>query len=143
MLGKPRKRKPTKVDSLIGQNSRIFGDIHFGGGLHVDGVIKGNVFADSDERAMLTVSDRGTIEGEVRVPYIILHGLVNGDVYANEHVELASSARVEGNVYYALIEMAMGAEVNGKLIRITEEQRAPLALDHDEPLPEAEESQDL
>jgi len=67
----------------------------------------------------------------VRVPHIILNGLVRGDVYANEHVELASSARVEGNVYYALIEMAMGAEVNGKLVRIVEDQRTPLALDHD------------
>ncbi len=131
MLGKAKKRKPTKVDSLIGQQSRVLGDIRFGGGLHVDGTIKGNVVADGDERATLTVSDRGTIEGEVRVPYIILNGLVKGDVHATEHVELASSARVEGNVYYALIEMAMGAEVNGKLVRIVEEQRAPLALDHD------------
>lgn len=141
MLVKSKKRRPTKVDSLIGQQSRIMGDIRFGGGLHVDGTIKGNVASDGDERATLTVSDRGTIEGEVRVPYIILNGLVKGDVYASEHVELASSARVEGNVYYALIEMAMGAEVNGKLVRITEDQRAPLALDHDSGLPEAEKAQ--
>ena len=141
MLGKVKKRKPTKVDSLIGQNSRVTGEVRFGGGLHVDGSIKGNVVADDDERATLTVSDRGTIEGEVRVPYIILNGLVKGDVFANEHVELASSARVEGNVYYALIEMAMGAEVNGKLVRISADQRAPLALNHDGPLPEAEKAQ--
>lgn len=131
MLGKSKKRKPNRVDSLIGQQSQILGDIRFGGGLHVDGTIKGNVAADSDERATLTVSDRGTIEGEVRVPYIILNGHVKGDVYASEHVELAASARVEGDVYYALIEMAMGAEVNGKLVRIAEPSRAPLALDHD------------
>ncbi|MCP5201755.1 MAG: polymer-forming cytoskeletal protein [Gammaproteobacteria bacterium] len=130
MLGKAKKRKPNRVDSLIGQQSHVLGDIRFGGGLHIDGTIKGNVSADGDERATLTVSDRGTIEGEVRVPYIILNGLVKGDVYANEHVELAASARVEGNVYYALIEMAMGAEVNGKLVRITDDQRPPLALDH-------------
>jgi cytoskeletal protein CcmA (bactofilin family) len=131
MLGRSKKRKPNRVDSLIGQQSQILGDIRFGGGLHVDGTIKGNVAADNDERATLTVSDRGTIEGEVRVPYIILNGHVKGDVYASEHVELAASARVEGDVYYALIEMAMGAEVNGKLVRIAEPSRAPLALDHD------------
>ena len=141
MLGKVKKRKPNKIDSLIGQNSRMIGDIRFGGGLHVDGSIKGSVIADADGKATLTVGDHGTIEGEVRVPYIILNGLVKGDVYANEHVELYAGARVEGNVYYALIEMAMGAEVNGKLVRISEDQRAPLALDHDKPLPEAEEAQ--
>jgi cytoskeletal protein CcmA (bactofilin family) len=138
MLGKSKKRKPTKIDSLIGQHSRVMGDIRFGGGLHIDGSIKGNVCSDGDERATLTVSDRGTIEGEVRVPYIILNGVVRGDVYANEHVELASSARVEGNVYYALIEMAMGAEVNGKLVRISDDHRIPLALDHDGRMLEAE-----
>lgn len=131
MFGKAKKRKPNRVDSLIGQQSHVLGDVRFGGGLHVDGTIKGNVSADGDERATLTVSDRGTIEGEVRVPCIILNGLVKGDVHASEHVELAASARVEGNVYYALIEMAMGAEVNGKLVRIAAAQRAPLALDHD------------
>ncbi len=138
MLGKAKKRKPNKVDSLIGQQSRILGDIRFGGGLHIDGAIRGNVTSDGDERSTLTVSDRGSIEGEVRVPYIILNGMVKGDVYANEHIELASSARVEGNVYYALIEMAMGAEVNGKLVRIADDQRAPLALDHEPRLLEAE-----
>ncbi|MCZ6774668.1 MAG: polymer-forming cytoskeletal protein, partial [Proteobacteria bacterium] len=66
MLGKIKKRKPNKVDSLIGQNSRMIGDIRFGGGLHVDGSIKGSVIADADGKATLTVSDRGTIEGEVR-----------------------------------------------------------------------------
>lgn len=135
MLRKNKKRKPTTVDSLIGQNSQIVGDFRFSGGLHVDGTVKGNVLADDDDHAMLTLSDRGTIEGEVKVPFIILNGVVKGDVYAREHVELAANARVEGNVFYRLIEMAMGAEVNGKLVRLTEEDNSPLALSHGTPEP--------
>ncbi|MEM7541033.1 MAG: polymer-forming cytoskeletal protein [Pseudomonadota bacterium] len=128
---KKRKRSNT-VDSLIGKNSQLLGDIRFAGGrLHIEGSVKGNVVAEGDGDASVTVSDCGTIEGEVRVPYVYLNGVVKGDVHAIEHVELAASARVEGDVYYALIEMAMGAEVNGKLVRITSEERAPLALDHD------------
>ena len=130
MSRKPKKRKPTKVDSLIGQQSTIVGDLSFGGGLHIDGTVRGNVETDGDDQATLTLSDRGTIEGEVRVPYIILNGVVNGDVHAFDHIELASSARVEGNVYYRLIEMAMGAEVNGKLVRLADEDHEPLALGH-------------
>jgi len=135
MLRKNKKRKPTTVDSLIGQNSQIIGDFRFSGGLHIDGTVKGNVLADEDDHAMLTLSDRGTIEGEVKVPFIILNGVVKGDVHAREHMELASSARVEGNVFYRLIEMSMGAEVNGKLVRIPEEDAAPLALSHGAPEP--------
>ena len=135
MLRKGKKRRPTTVDSLIGQNSQIVGDFRFSGGLHIDGAVKGNVLAADDDHAMLTLSDRGTIEGEVKVPYIILNGVVKGDVHAREHVELASSARVEGNVFYRLIEMSMGAEVNGKLVRIADEDASPLALSHGTPEP--------
>lgn len=110
------KSKSTKIDTLIGQNSELHGDVIFSGGLHVDGVIKGNVYAETDSGSILSVSERGLIEGEVRVPNIILNGSVNGDVHAADHIELAENAKVTGNVYYKLIEMMRGAEVNGNLV---------------------------
>lgn len=110
------KGKSTKIDTLIGQNSELHGDVIFSGGLHVDGVIKGNVYAESDSGSIISVSERGLIEGEVRVPNIILNGSVNGDVHAAEHIELAENAKVTGNVYYKLIEMVRGSEVNGNLV---------------------------
>jgi cytoskeletal protein CcmA (bactofilin family) len=45
---------------------------------------------------------------------------VKGDVRATERVELGPKARVIGNVQYKLIEMSIGAEVNGKLIHESE-----------------------
>lgn len=137
MLGKRKKRRAKRIDTLVGQHSKVLGDVHFKGGLHVDGSIKGNVYAEpDDDSATLSLSDHGSVEGEVRVPYVVLNGVVLGDVYASEHVELAANARVTGNVYYNLIEMAIGAEVNGKLVHHTEpapatevqpEQAEPLA----------------
>lgn len=117
MWGNKKKPKQTaQIDSLIGQNSEIHGDVVFKGGLHVDGVIKGNVMAEEGTESVITISERGTIEGEVRVPNVVVNGTVIGDVHALTHIELASEARVHGNVYYNLIEMAMGAEVNGNLV---------------------------
>ena len=68
------------------------------------------------------VSEDGRIEGDVRVPNLVLNGAVEGDVYASQRVELASHAKVTGNLYYNLIEMAMGAEVNGNLVHRVESQ---------------------
>lgn len=116
----PPKGKSTKIDTLIGQNSELHGDVMFSGGLHVDGVIKGNIFAESGSGSILSVSERGLIEGEVKVPNIMLNGSVKGDVHAAEHIELAEKARVTGNVYYKLIEMMRGAEVNGNLVHRAE-----------------------
>ncbi|MAK09128.1 MAG: cell shape determination protein CcmA [Rhodobacteraceae bacterium] len=115
---KNRKSRTSKVDSLVGKKARVLGEIRFSEGLHIDGLIKGNVVSDEDKPATLSVSNSGTIEGHVKVPNVIISGVVKGDVYSSDYVELGSTARIEGDVYYGLIEMAMGAEVNGKLVRI-------------------------
>jgi cytoskeletal protein CcmA (bactofilin family) len=110
------KPKPQRIDTLIGAGTRIIGDVQFSGGFHVDGHVKGNVDAPADSAATLSVSDSGVVEGSVAVPNVILNGTVKGDILAHDRVELGATARVTGNVYYALIEMEMGAEINGKLI---------------------------
>ena len=130
MWGNNRKRKSTRIDTLIGQQTEVQGDIKFSGGLHIDGTIKGNVIAERDSHSMLSLSEQGTIEGEVNVPFVVLNGVVIGDVHGGEHVELASKARITGNVYYNLIEMAIGAEVNGKLVHTQDTEELPMALNH-------------
>jgi len=122
MWGKSKSSttKTAKIDTLIGQNTELRGDVVFSGGLHVDGTIKGNVIADQESGSVLSVSERGLIEGEVRVPNVVLNGCVVGDVHATNHIELAAHARVKGNVYYKIIEMARGAEVNGNLVHRSE-----------------------
>jgi cytoskeletal protein CcmA (bactofilin family) len=110
------------VDTLVGANSRISGDLHFSGGCHVDGTVNGSVTADPDSKSALSISEGGNIDGGVTVPYVVLNGIVRGDVFANQRVELGPTARVIGNVYYNLIEMAIGAEINGKLVHQPEGQ---------------------
>lgn len=134
MWGKSKKQRATRIDTLIGEHTEVIGDVRFVGGLHVDGAIKGNVIAENDACSMLSLSEQGTIEGEVSVPYVVLNGIVHGDVHGSEHVELSSKARITGNVYYNLIEMAIGAEVNGKLVHSPVTEEAQLVLSHAEPL---------
>lgn len=110
------KKASCAIETVIGAQTHLEGDVSFSGGLHVDGVIKGSITAEPDSQSVLTVSEQGRIEGNVRVPNLVLNGLVEGDVHVGERVELASHAKVNGNVYYKLIEMAMGAEVNGNLV---------------------------
>jgi len=115
MFGKKRHRH-TVVESLVGANSKLNGDLHFEGGCHIDGMVNGNVTADPDTESALSISDVGNVDGGVTVPYVVLNGIVRGDVFASRRVELGPTARVIGNVYYNLIEMAIGAEINGKLV---------------------------
>lgn len=135
MWGNAKKHKSAKIDTIIGQNTTMEGDVHFSGGLHVDGRIKGNVIAESGGNSVLTLSESGSIEGEVRVPDVILNGTVKGDVHASERIELAAHARVTGNVYYHLIEMAMGAEVNGNLVHRGQQATKPVLKELSPPAP--------
>ncbi len=121
MIGR-KQRRHTVVDTLVGANTRISGDLHFTGGCHVDGAVNGSVTADPDSKSALSISEEGNVDGGVTVPYVVLNGIVRGDVFANKRVELGPTARVIGNVYYNLIEMAIGAEINGKLVHQPEGQ---------------------
>jgi cytoskeletal protein CcmA (bactofilin family) len=119
MFGK-KHRHQAAINTLVGADTRVHGDIEFSGGFLVDGYVKGNVKAAKDQEATLSISERGCVEGAVMVPHVLLNGTVKGDVRATERIELGPRARVIGNVQYRLIEMAIGAEVNGKLIHESE-----------------------
>ncbi len=115
MFGKKKGRNGV-IQTLVGDGTRIEGDLGFEGGCHIDGIVHGSVFADRDPEAFLSISEDGRVEGSVRVPRMALNGTVEGDVYCTERVQLGPTARVSGNLHYELIEMAAGAEINGQLI---------------------------
>lgn len=111
-----QKNRSTVVNTLIGRGTTIDGDLQFSGNLNIEGTVKGNLTADNDESTLI-LSEQGRIQGEVRVSSMLLNGSIDGDVFASGKVELFEKARVCGDVYYNLLEMAVGAEVNGKLVR--------------------------
>ena len=106
--------------TLISSDTVILGDIRFSGVLDVEGLVQGNIVAQPGKDAMVRVVDKGRVEGEIRAPSVIINGAVEGNVHSTKHLELASKARVQGNVYYTLVEMAAGAEVNGSLAHVAE-----------------------
>jgi len=134
-----KKHKTPKVSTVIGQGTAITGDVAFAGGLHLDGEVCGNLSTTQDASSTLIVSEKGRVEGDVHVDTLILNGTIVGDVYVNERVELAAQARVTGTVHYRMLEMAMGAEVNGQLVRMDEHSAtvAPLATSETDVDPEA------
>jgi cytoskeletal protein CcmA (bactofilin family) len=113
--------KQTRIDTLIGKAAHIHGDIEFVGGMHLDGSIVGNVRSDRAPGSTLSVSEGGSIEGMVDVPNVRLDGTVKGDIHAPGRVVLGATARVEGNLYYGVIEMTLGAQIMGKLTQVAPE----------------------
>jgi len=105
--------------SLIARGTVICGDLRFSGALHLDGRIEGTVIAESED-AMLTLSEHGEVEGEIHVSHAVLNGHVVGNVTVTARLELAALARIDGDLRYHTLEMAAGAQVNGRITRQAE-----------------------
>lgn len=114
------KKKGLSIDTLVGQDATIEGDVTFSGGLRLDGRVRGNVVAAAGKSSMLVISEKGVVEGEVRVDHLILNGTVTGPVHAAELLELQPHARVYGEVRYAALEMHQGAIVEGRLVPLVQ-----------------------
>lgn len=134
MLGKKKatssfKGNSYKDHSFIAPQTEVTGDISFVGGLHVEGRVTGNVLSEDG-----AVHVHGEVVGEIRVPHVVINGLVRGNIYATDHIELAAKAVVHGNVYYRTMEMMMGAQVNGSVLHSDKPGLQPAS-----PRPESEE----
>ncbi|HEY9132946.1 MAG TPA: polymer-forming cytoskeletal protein [Dyella sp.] len=105
---------PHTDTSLIARGTVIHGDLRFSGALHLDGCIEGAVLADGAD-AVFTLSEHGQVRGEIRVPHAVINGSVQGDIHISERLELAPEARITGDVHYRSLEMAAGAQVNGRM----------------------------
>ncbi len=116
LRNKKKHRKKHSVDTLITEGTVIHGNIEFVGNLYIDGVVEGNLNA-SDEHAILTIGPHGRVQGNIQVPHVVVYGEVSGNIEAAGEVELMDSAVISGDVQYQMLQMAMGATVNGKLIK--------------------------
>lgn len=121
MFFKKANKIDNRIDTLVGADTRIEGDLHFAGGLRVDGAIRGNVSEQNGSPSTLIISEHGRIEGAVTAAKIVLNGKVNGTVKSSHFVELQTKARITGDLYYKSLEMHTGAVIEGKLVYIGEE----------------------
>ena len=120
MWGSKKTASVSGGTTLISHETVVIGDVHFSGNLDVEGLVQGNIIAQTGKDALLRVVGKGRVEGDIRVPCVIINGAVQGNVYSSKHLELASKSRVQGNVYYTLVEMAAGSEVNGSLTHMAD-----------------------
>lgn len=128
-FGNKPSKPQNRIDTLIGAETTVAGDISFSGGLRVDGRIKGNVTAADDKPCTLVLSEAARIEGVIRVSHVVINGTVVGPVYASEYAELQGKSRVSGDVFYKKLEMQMGAIVEGKLVYAGENPQEVLHLE--------------
>lgn len=112
------KSKVDKGVTLIAANTRVEGNIRFSGELYVSGSVTGNITAEKSGKGnTLVVSEGGSVKGNVRVANAVIGGNVEGDMHVRERLEMSKTAKMRGDIYYKLVELNLGAVVEGRLMR--------------------------
>ena len=106
----------SNTQTLISRTTQIKGDLTFSGELQLEGKVVGNIYSEDQKDARLVIADTGIVEGEIRVPVVIVNGTVIGNVYSSKQLEMAAKGIVKGTVHYNSIQMIKGAQVNGSMI---------------------------
>lgn len=121
-------KKTPPIHTLIGEGTVITGEIRFADGLRIDGEIRGDVQAADGARTLLVISDKARVHGKVRAGHVIINGIVEGPVVADELLELQPKARIVGDVKYEALEMHQGATIDGALHALKSEVKPGLKL---------------
>ena len=109
------KNKQKGSSTLIEVGTLIKGEIIFDNELFVMGEVDGDLNSDSD-LAKLIVSKTGKVQGEIRVPNVVVNGTILGNVFASGNLEITETARIFGDLHYSTIEIQGGSLITGRLV---------------------------
>lgn len=103
------KSDDSKIDTIIGTESAVFGDIEVEGSLLVSGRIEGNVRAEEFVR----VTDSAVITGNLESESTIIGGRIEGNVLSRKKVQLTKTAVLLGDIQAARLVIEEGAVFSG------------------------------
>jgi len=122
------KKKQPAIRTLIGEGTVILGELRFTDGLRIDGEVRGDVIAASEENSILVISENACVTGKVQAGYVIISGTVTGPVFSSVLLELQPKARVWGDVRYEALEMHQGATIDGELRPLKADEKPAIKL---------------
>jgi cytoskeletal protein CcmA (bactofilin family) len=111
-------------ESIIGQSMVIHGNLLISKGIRVDGVVDGNILQQDGQNAVIAISEKAKVNGDLKAGSVIVAGYLRGNIFSNTRVELLKTARIDGNISYSSIGIEVGAVINGTLHQFDSEQIA-------------------
>jgi len=111
-------KETDKLESFLGMNSRFKGELNVRGTLRVDGTVEGQLDAD-----YVILSESAEVKGGIKAQRIIIGGKMDGNVRAQELVEIKSKGKVFGDIFTPKLAIIEGAELNGKVEMKKEEKK--------------------
>ncbi|GAB5047188.1 bactofilin family protein [Thermodesulfovibrio sp. TK110] len=102
-------KKQQKMETVIGAETFINGEITSNSSIRIDGTVEGIVKAD-----WISVGDSGKITGNITCRGIIIGGNVNGVINASEIITITHKGSVTGEIYTLKLSIEEGGKFEGK-----------------------------
>lgn len=99
-----------KLESIVGKNSNIIGELNVSGTLRVDGMVQGKINADC-----VIVSESAMVKGDIKARAIIVGGKVEGNLYGEEMIEIKAKGTVLGEIFTNKFFVSQGGILNGRV----------------------------
>jgi cytoskeletal protein CcmA (bactofilin family) len=115
---------PQPGGTFIGPNITIEGTVSGSERVVVEGTVRGQINIEAD----LLIGTKARVEATVHARNVTVEGKLNGDVSADDRVELVASATVDGNIKAPKIIVAEGAKFRGSVdmgSRVPKDEPAP------------------
>jgi len=99
------------INTIIGPNSELTGNIESGGFTRIDGSIRGDVRA----KGRVVIGERARVKGNVSGTNITVGGVVCGNVVSDGHLVILSTAIVIGDIITRRIQADDGSFISGRV----------------------------
>lgn len=107
-----RKNTAEKIDSIIGTDAVVEGNLTTGSITRIDGSVQGNI----KSKGTLIVGSGGSVKGNIEALQVMIAGEVTGDLFVQEKIEVSSSGKVIGNIHTKSLVVDENAVFQGQCI---------------------------
>ena len=119
-MNKKNKKLFDTIETLIGNGTTFRGEISATKSLRIDGTLIGNI----KEAANVIVGENAQVKGNICANYVVVDGVVEGNITATESIELLPKSKVTGDITTTVLSINEGAICKGKSVMIEKEENA-------------------
>ena len=136
MIKKEKNAMPSQNATFIASMIEVDGNLRVSNVVHIEGKVRGDIEPLPGAQSAVFIRKGGEVRGNVSASTVIVSGRLEGEIRADEHLEIHAEAVVIGDMYYRSLEMTDGARVNGTLNCLDEV--AEIRVDGDDDAPGAD-----
>ncbi len=103
---------PSRGRANIGGSLFIRGEVTGSEDLTVEGRVEGKIDLKDHN---LTIAQNGRVSAEIHARGVVIQGEVNGNVHADEKVEIAETGRLVGDLFAPRVAISDGAQFQGNV----------------------------